>query len=266
MIRKAFKVLIGYYKFSRHWKNYLRIQRLHNPERIRKFKQIHKGKTIFCVGAGPSLSLEDPGLLDNQVIIFTHSSYKILDKIKSPTAYWLVQDQNRLKEFKDVDRNIFSASFRTIHNIQSFESATISKKDVFIKPEIHFHSTRWLTVPRAIATGLDYSEDISDKFCLAGDSIIFTAMQLAFYMGANRIVMLGVDMNYGSGNFDSYFDKTQVESRTFWPINYDKGYAKKAFEVYNKWLVSKGIELINASKKTKEDVTKKMTLEEVINV
>ena len=257
-------------KFLKFWISYLKLINKHHSWVIKKFKHIHKGKTIFCLGAGPSLLKENLQLLNNQIVIFTNSSYKIIDQISPQKKYWIVQDKNRLKELNNVSRKIFDVSFRSMHDLEMLDIDTITREDVFIRPEFEFEFTvrrlfQRIFVPKPIESGTNFSHDLSKFISISGSTVIFSAIQLAYYMGAVRIVLLGFDMNWGNDAQSSYFDRNSARDRQFSVPSYKES-VKPALVVYKRLLEEQGVELINSTICTKEDVLKKMSLTESIKL
>lgn len=245
---------------------YLLVQLLHNPPAIRKIRRRHKGETIFCVGLGPSLQYEDLSLLKGKIVIFLNNSYQLLDRIEPAYSYWLVQDENRLEELKDVDRRQFSQSFRTMHNLNRFRRNLLRKEDVFIKPEFIFRTSGKSLYPDAYESDKLFSNDLSKNICLAGHNVVFSALQIAKYMGATNAVLLGMDFSYGTNANDSYFltGSSNNTAVSFKPNNFGD-IARRALLHYKDVFETEGGQLINCSRTTKENITKKATLEDVIN-
>lgn len=245
------------------WSNFIWIKKRFNSNKVKDFKNKHKNEIIFCIGAGPSLNKENIQLLSNQTVIFTNSSYKLIDKVHIKNKYWFVQDQNRLRELQSVDRSIFDASFKSVHKLHELQKNTISRSDIFILPEIVYRWNKKILVPEIIEVGTKFSPELHHGINLAGNTVIFSAIQLAYYMGAKTIALLGVDMNYGSSSKDSYFDPTDNQNRYFWILPYEES-TKPAFKSYKNFLESNAVQLINCTCETKEDVLNKMSLEQLL--
>ncbi|MFY7899529.1 MAG: 6-hydroxymethylpterin diphosphokinase MptE-like protein [Chitinophagaceae bacterium] len=245
-----------------HWILFFKVKKMHNRKKIMKFKNIHKNEVVFCLGAGPSLNKENLSLLNGEIVIFTNSSYKLLERISPKNKYWFVQDQYRLNELNSVDKSLFDASFKSLHNLLTFKRDNILDSEIFIQPEFLFKVYRRIYIPQIVEAGIKFSTQLHERVNLAGNSVIFSAIQLAYYMGAKKIVLLGVDMNYGMNPQQSYFDKDSINNISFWPISYENN-AKPAFLAYRELLDSRGVQLINSTCETKEDVLLKVPLERV---
>lgn len=238
---------------------YLFLISRHKKKKIRKFKNIHYGKTVICIGSGPSMASVDLKLLNNQIVIFVNSSYKLIYDTTPKNAYWIVQDCNSLMENSNVDRSLFSGSFKSVHDLNSFKFKYLCNEDVFIKPGFKCVKFGLFKVPMVISEGVLFSEDLDYNLNLAGNSVIFSAIQLAYYLGAKKILLLGVDMNYGKNISESYFDSNEINGRIFYPVDY-LNKARPAFINFKNILSGKGIDLVNCSKNTCEDVLDKSEL------
>ncbi len=244
----------------------MQIQMLHKKREIRRFRGLHQDDVIFCLGTGPSLNQEMLQLLDDQIVICTNSAFKVLDRCMPKKAYWFVQDANRLRELQGVDRKVFAASFRSIHFLPAFETGMISKTDLFVKPTFAFRPTRrGILLPTIVDRGCQFSDDLSRNICLAGSSVIFSAIQLAAYMGASKIVLLGVDMHYTADAATSHFDGSDAGGRHHWVGPYETD-LRPAFVEYNRLLHARGIDFINCTQGTREDVLRKASLKDVVSM
>ena len=247
-----------------YWKKYYSLKSLVTRDKICGFRNLHAGKTIFCIGTGPSLkSEENLMLLNDQIVIFTNASFKLTEEIKPFKSYWFVQDFHRLEELKHVNRKQFDASFKTFHNLQYTGTEHISKNDILLLPEMSFRQPDGEFYPKPLESQDHFQVNLEEQIALAGSSVIFSSIQLAAYMGAKKIVLLGVDMSYGTNVQESYFDGEEVKERFSWKLDYEQ-YSKKAFVRYNNILKARAITLINSTKNTREDVTLKLSIPEAL--
>lgn len=247
----------------------------HSRSKIRQFRNIHANKTIICVGAGPSLNKEDLFLLNNQIVIFTNSSYKIRQQICPAFSYWIAQDTYRMREMQDVrcKKYGFSATFKSFHDINSLSLSSIHSDDIILLPRIAWERLfnpsnpilSFLTplyFPKAICNLPKFSEKIDELIELTGSSVIFSAIQIAAYMGASRIGLLGVDMNYTTDLKSSYFDfdPNRVNFGPYMTGNYYNEVRRPIFIYFRQHLLNKGVSLINCTCSTSEDVLDKDSL------
>lgn len=266
-LKKWIRFGLAFFTHRREATAYLLVQMLHKPEVIRKFYGKHEGETIFCIGLGPSLQYEDLSLLKGKTVFFLNNSYQLLEAIQPANSYWLVQDENRLEELKDIDRNKFTQSFRTMHNLRRFSRSLIDVRDVFIKPEFLFRTAGKSLYPDAYESDKLFSNDLSQNICLAGHNVVFSALQIAKYMGATNAILLGMDFSYGVDVRTSYYPTIAEGSShvSFKPNNFGE-LARRALVRYKQEFESGNGQLINCSRTTKEDVTNKAKLEDVLAI
>jgi hypothetical protein len=104
--------------------------------------------------------------------------------------------------------------------------------------------------------GIGFSHDITKNIYL-GHSVIFSAIQIASFLGAKRTICLGIDMNY-SGNHN-YFDA--AIPRGAWDGFDYEIHGRKMFEHFRFQYESMGKQLINATPGGKVDVLERLVLE-----
>lgn len=88
-------------------------------------------------------------------------------------------------------------------------------------------------------------------------TVIFSAIQIAAYMGAARIGLLGVDMNYPPGEPHFYHRGPDQTSR---PFGNCEQWFRPVFLHYHRQLNAKGLRLFNCTCRTREDVLPRMSL------
>ncbi len=230
-------------------------------KKLNELENSKKDSTIYCVGGGPSMNLMDLSLLNGQNVILTNFSYKILDKCKPGFSISFAQDTRRIEEMKKVDRDLFDFSLRTVYGrpillLKFLWNQSFTKKDLLIIPKTYgiFRDTDWK------------KEDLLDGHKINGNiqigySIIYSAIQLAYYMGAKRIVLIGVDLNYTGAA--THFDENRSYERSL----VDNALLEKMMNNLKDLtdaLKEKGVEIYNTSTLTNETYTQKITLEEAV--
>ena len=251
---------------AKHWYHYFQMLPKRNKKKILDFKNRHAGQKIFCLGAGPSLKKENLSLLNNQVVIFTNSSYKLLNTVSPKTSYWLVQDTHRVKEFSDVDTSQFSATFKSFHTL-NYLHPNLYESCIVLWPEIILKQRKFIPYPEVVCNRLSFSENLDTTIDLTGSSVIFSAIQLAYYLGSDKIALLGVDMYHSSDLKSAYFDYSP--NRIYSEPATQEDYVsrrKPYFKFYRDFLSTKGIKLYNCTCETREDELDKLSLEDFVNL
>lgn len=237
-----------------------------DKSKIRSFKNKHLGQRIFCIGAGPSLNKENLSLLNNEIVIFTNSSYKLLKHISPKFSYWLVQDNDRIRELIDVNETQFSSTFKSFHTLKDLEVKAYQNSVILFPNIIIKKYKKIIPYPEVLLNQLSFSESLEDRIDLTGSSVIFSAIQLAYYLGASKIGLLGVDMNYSQDLKASYFDYNP--SRVYFEPGTKEEYLVKRkpfFRFYKEFLIKKGVNCYNCSCETQEDELTKLSLESFLN-
>jgi hypothetical protein len=229
-------------------RGYAQVRARFKPHRIRSFRDQHKSDAIFCVGTGPSLSQTDISLLNDRTVILVNGAFRLLDSVKPAHTYWFIQDHRRLYTYLNEDRRRFDASFRSFHEFRFPTIAPpLKRDDVVILPEVTWSRFFW---PIVQAPGPNFSSDLSQSIGMT-PTVIFSAIQLAAYMGAKVIILIGVDMNYTGEAAHFYQHPEEDGARLFG--TYERNY-RPVFAEYDRLLNAESRRLINCTPGTKEDV------------
>ncbi|MDF9795211.1 hypothetical protein OKW21_000474 [Catalinimonas alkaloidigena] len=147
-------------------------------ERLKRFKDIHKGEDCFIIGNGPSLNKIDIEKLNdyytfglNKIYLINKNKNLKIDYLASINPYVIEQS---IEQFKSMDLEVFL----------SLQSCI--EKELKIESGINY-----LNIKR----GIQFSRDCSTHVG-AGHTVTFTAMQLAYYMGFKRVFLVGIDHNF----------------------------------------------------------------------
>ncbi len=173
------------------WKNY----QLHHFEKTRwgkNLKALHgkyAGKRCFIIGNGPSLTAADLDKLKEEYTFAFNRIYCIFDQTDWRPSFYCTQDSKLAKTSSDeVKKQITTPYIFAPINLTWYEGVDI-QSEYFFSPK------------QAGENVPDFSEDISNWIGV-GNTVAYTAMQLAVYMGFSEIYLLGVDHS-----FQRYQDK-----------------------------------------------------------
>ena len=169
--------------------NFLRYRFKIDRRIIKQFQNKHFKKTIFLIGAGPSLNNEKIELLKDQIVISYNFSFQIFKNFR-PKYFYSVIHGARINVADNVNRSIFDASFRFpgAKDDELIKASAIDKNDIILPTVYKFYLYK-------IKDGnAGFSNDISRniKNCGGGTGLL-SCVQIAKYMGANKIVLLGAD-------------------------------------------------------------------------
>ena len=158
---------------------------------IAEMKDIHKGESCFIIGNGPSLTAEDlNSIADTGMASFAANSiYKMFDKTKWRPTYLVFQDQEVINGLVDK-----------FQEMSKYCEKLFVRRDVYkqISPEL-LNSTKVILPRLVMHIRKDKYYNFSDnlrKYAYDGCTVTYLMIQIAYYMGFNKIYLIGVDHNY----------------------------------------------------------------------
>lgn len=154
---------------------------------LSKYRDCHKGMRCFFIGNGPSLRSEDLTVLhDYSEICFGFNRiYNIFETTKWRPTYYVSQDEKMLKgcvsvvDGLDMGIKFIPINLRWYHNIQ-------------------MKQVEWFLMKTSVQDDgkpIGFSNDIQ-KYLVNSSTVMYTAAQLASYMGFEEIYLLGVDHHF----------------------------------------------------------------------
>ena len=150
----------------------------------KKVRNAFEGKTVYLIGNGPSLNKTPLFLLKNEYTMVFNRFSLMLDRLNwSPSFYSTTDDlvlENIIDEAIDLSKIAKYSFFPDI----SFRGKVFFKK--FPKVD----SILWLNQKPK----LGFSTKLPDVFL--GGTTIYEGIQILKYLGFNKIILIGVDMNY----------------------------------------------------------------------
>ncbi len=165
---------------------------------IRKLKNLHQGKDIWCIAAGSSMDFIDPSFFDGKVVIGQNQVYK-----KYPCTYVLMKDlleqprfPRSIKEIEKLNIPLIYSKYHAGHYSAGLNTTEYKNSYVYDHADNRSDLQEHLNV---IGT---------DKMA-AKRSSITSIMNIAAYMGAKNIIICGVDCGTINGNtyFKGYTEK-----------------------------------------------------------
>lgn len=159
--------------------------------KVAAMKDIHKGEACFVIGNGPSLTADDlDAIADTGYPSFAANSiFKIFDKTKWRPTYLVYQDQQ-----------IIDGLVNMFEELSSSCEKMIIRRDVYNQITMNYRESEKLVLPRLVMhirkdKYYDFSEDVS-KYAYDGCTVTYFSIQLAYYMGFNKIYLIGMDHNF----------------------------------------------------------------------
>ena len=163
-------------------------------------KDACKGRVVFCVGNGPSLSPEQLSLASAYPFIATNRAYQLFQPSlfrRGGQGWLLINDFYRSLEVLPVLKDDHAQVVVGCHNPKNIYLYATVVRQAWI-----FANCSWgIRLGRGGLRLFDQSfvqlctDDFATRY-YAGWSVIFSAIQFAAYLGAKKIVLLGCDMDY----------------------------------------------------------------------
>lgn len=163
---------------------------------IETFKNKHLDRRCFIVATGPSLTMNDLGVLENNREI-TFSVNKIFNAFKETTwrPIYYVSDYYRFVKNNSDDIDAIDCEAKFIGDTDKTFWEKEHDRNVY---KFHKHYEYYFD------RGPKFSDDFSQR-SYTGLTVTYSCIQLAVYMGFKEIYLLGVDCNYIMGSDSNYF-------------------------------------------------------------
>jgi hypothetical protein len=167
--------------------------------RLLSTKDSLRGRTVFCVGNGPSLTDDQLRLASKHAFVATNRAYQLFDSSAfslGGNGWLMINDYHRSLEILPA----LTTDYQQVV-VGCWKPKNIYLYKVLMKPPWLFANCAWgLQLSskgvRCLATPHQLFSDNFAHVYYCGRSVIFSAIQFAAYLGAKRIVLIGCDMDY----------------------------------------------------------------------
>jgi hypothetical protein len=156
----------------------LSMRRRRSVAAIASYRDKHHGQRCFILGNGPSLRKTDLSLLRDEITFGMNRIYLLFPEMGFPTSY-----------FVSVNTLVIEQCAQEI-------------KKLTVPKFVTWRGRRWLADdPGAIFMDTDYtlpptfSGDVSGRV-FEGSTVTYVALQLAFHMGFDEVILIGVDHSF----------------------------------------------------------------------
>lgn len=151
----------------------------------------HKGETVVIVGNGPSLNDTDLDLLAGVPTFAVNGIFYADERLPDPITYYVVEDTSVFRENTEeikaytTDNKLFPTLYK-----RDFDADELSPEIGFFRMNAGFYGR---------GTGTEchprFSLDPRQRvYC--GQSVTIMNLQLAYWMGFSRVVLIGMDFSY----------------------------------------------------------------------
>ncbi len=148
-------------------------------QRLGELKNIHRGRRCFIIGNGPSLKQTDLSRLKNEYTFGTNRIYLGFPEMGFETSYYLTINSLVIEQCAEEIRSLKMPRFVCWR----------SRRQIAPAPDLNYLHTTY-TVP-------GFSTDVSGRVW-EGATVTYVALQLAYHMGFEQVILIGVDHNYSA--------------------------------------------------------------------
>jgi len=224
------------------------------------FKNIHKEKRCFIIGNGPSLNEQDLNLIANEISFAMNRISLIYNKTYWRPNYFVCPTGNSVRQdwkfdiLKTIKLDIPCWFWDTDFNKKEYKNY---ENIIFSKLTGHHESANPLEDPP-----LKWFSKEPNKWMSKYGTSLITAAQLAFYMGFNKIYLLGCDLGFGleKHHFDKKYNLGGHMDRNKLDLTMNS-----AHKLIKKAGKENKVEIFNCSRGGYLEVYKRINLEEVMS-
>ncbi len=174
---------------------------------IAGYRGLHQGKRCFIIGTGPSLRQTDLSHLEGEVTFGLNRIYLLFPELGFPTTYLVSVNELVLEQCAAEMQALKLPKFITWRARKWFQQ----------DPNALFLDTDF-TGPE------NFAADATGRI-FEGFTVTYVALQLAFYMGFEQAILIGVDHNFVTKGTPN----AQVTSAGDDPNHFAPGYFGKGF-------------------------------------
>lgn len=179
-----------------------------NRKLLQKYKNIHSGERCFIVANGPSLTEINLELINQDISFGMNRIYLTFDSTSFRPDYYVAINELILEQFSSEIRKLKMPKF------------------------LNWNRRSFFTGPGADITYLKSKYVMNDFFqydltrpLVFGGTVTFVALQIAFYMGFGKVILVGLDHNYVDKGTPSKTQerKEEIDESHFHPQYFPKG-------------------------------------------
>ncbi|MCK4795710.1 MAG: motility associated factor glycosyltransferase family protein [Desulfobacteraceae bacterium] len=174
--------------------------------RIVAMKDKHQGERCFIIGNGPSLRNTDLSLLKGEVTFGMNRIYLLFDQVGFATTYYVAVNKLVIEQCAREIASLTCPKFISWH----------ARDEIDFTTDMMFLHSRW--------DNATFYTDIT-KGIWEGATVTYVAMQIAYYLGFHKVILIGVDHSYATQGKPH----TTVVSQGGDPNHFDPKYFGKGF-------------------------------------
>jgi hypothetical protein len=168
-----------WYNRARHQAAALFDRRLSDSQQeVHKYHNLHQGKRGFIIGNGPSLKKTDLSLLEDEITFGLNRIYLHFPEMGFETSYYVSVNTLVLEQCAPDIKSLSMPRFITWRGRRWFDREVIFLDTDYTSPA-------------------DFSGDLTGRI-FEGSTVTYVAMQIAYYMGFDEVILIGVDHSFST--------------------------------------------------------------------
>ena len=217
-----------------------------NERRLARLRRREAGKRVFILANGPSLNLTDVDRLSGEASIASNAVFLLFERKRFRPTYYTIEDV-----LVAEDRAAEAAALEGCWKIFPDDVRRFIPAD---------ERTVYVNFPRQYEGGPRFSDD-GLRCMYWGGTVTFMNMQLAYYLGASEIYLIGFDHAYSKPDVRDAVDGYVITSQTrdanhFDPRYFGPGYRwhdpnvermERAYRVAKAFFDERGVRVFNAT-------------------
>lgn len=156
-------------------------------QRLAEFQDIHRGNRCFIIGNGPSLKNTNLGLLRDEYTFGMNRIYLLFPELGFRTTYYLAVNTLVIEQCVAEIQSLPVPKFLSWRSRSVFQSPEKDGRKMD-RQTIFLHTTY---------TGPKFARDVRGRLW-EGATVTYVALQLAYFMGFDPVILIGVDHNFSA--------------------------------------------------------------------
>lgn len=223
--------------------------------RLEALKDRYAGERCVIIGNGPSLRETDLSLLRNEHTFALNRGYLLFDRIGVPTTFLVAVNQYVVQQFADELLAVPSLKFASWRT----RRLTPDREDLILVRRSRRFS---------------FSPNVATYGAWEGATVTYIAMQLAFHLGFQKVILIGVDHSFATtgpanklvtaaGPDPNHFDPSYFGPGVKWQLP-DLEMSEVAYRLARDHFAAQGREVVDATIGGRLTVFPKVDYERVI--
>jgi len=227
--------------------------------RLRALKDAHRGERCVIIGNGPSVAEQDLSLLSNTPTFCLNRGYLLWQSQGLTPSYLVAVNDLVVEQFNNELAAVGCPLFVPWQHEERFSPAHFASGDDPIFMELRWHRR--------------FFGDVTNGLW-AGATVTFAAMQLAYHMGFQSAVLIGVDHRFeDKGPPNKEIVQGQDDANHFAPNYFGKGVrwnlpdlelSETAYKLAKSAYQADGRQIVDATQDGALQVFEKLTLNDAI--